>query len=152
MNHTKTITSDNTVTRLVWSCVLTIGLAAALIPQANAHDTSHRPAGRYDHYQVEFPRHGVPRWLRKDQAFKRWYLSKPYKRVRHVGWNRLYDMYLIDVRHHQKMSRAKRRHHQHRHASHYDYAPNQRDHDHDRDRRDRDRRSNTGNRGRGNSD
>ena len=149
MNHTKTITSDNTVTRLVWSCVLTLGLAAALVPQANAHDTAYWPAGRYDHYQVEIPRHGLPRWLRKDKAFKRWYLSNPYTRVRHVGWNRLYDMYLIDRRYQQKMSRAKRRHYQHRHAQHYDNVVYQRDHDHDHDR---DRRSNGGHRRRGNGD
>ena len=147
MNHTKTITSDNTVTRLVWSCVLTIGLAAALIPQAKAHDTDHRPVARYDHYQVEFPRHGLPRWLRKDRAFKHWYLSKPCKRVRHVSWYRLYDMYLIDVRHQQKMSRAKRRHYQPRHAHRYYDVVNQHDNDHDRDRR-----SNGGNRRHGNGD
>ena len=119
MNHTKTMTSDLSIKRLVWSVVLTIGLAAALMPRANAHDTVYPSVARYDYYGVSSPRHGPPRWLRKDMAFKRWYLSSAYQNARYVSWTRLYDLYLLDRHYQRKMRKAKRRHYHFGHADNH---------------------------------
>jgi len=44
-------------------------------------------------HQVRSVRHEMPRWLRRDQAFRHWYRHTPLKRYRQIGWNQLYEIY-----------------------------------------------------------
>lgn len=105
MNPSETMNANHPVKRLVWSFVLTVGLAAGVLQQANAHEQGHRyPAHRY-HYAVPDRHYRFPRWLRHDTAFKRWYWrsgNDRIRRFRHLGWHRVYDIYLRDRRYHKK--------------------------------------------------
>ena len=118
MNHSKR-------RQLVWSCALLVGLSAFAAPQAEAHGRAYVPAPYYERYVDIDDRRYFPRWLRKDRDFRRWYKRSHFHHVRYIGWQRLYDLYLIDryqqrrLNRHYKYSRNKYRDH-HRYRDRYD--------------------------------
>ena len=70
------------------------GLMLMHSPEAAAHkevrNTYHAPAHSYvDHRRIDH----MPRWLRKDRDFRRWYRHSPLKRDRRLAWFQLYDIY-----------------------------------------------------------
>lgn len=100
--------------------LLMSGAAVFLIlsaASASAHDSGHqhrdRDNDRYDdrrehrYYAAPKPRHHyytrsnkMPRWLKKHREFKSWYKQTRFKRNRSLSWNRLYDIYAWERRHH----------------------------------------------------
>ena len=68
------------------------------------HDHYYRP---YRDYRL---RVWLPRWLRHDVGFRRWYGLNYYRYARHVSWHRLHRHYLADRRYHRNLRRG------HRHA------------------------------------
>ncbi len=121
MNHTETITENHLVKRLVWSCVLIAGLFAGGMPQANAHEPAYRASVHYNRHVVYDHHRKLPRWLRRDVGFKRWYWyygNDRIRRYRHISWNRLYDLYLNDRYYHKQ----RRKHRRHRHYDEHYYS------------------------------
>ncbi len=47
-----------------------------------------------DGYRYTTLRHkSMPRWLRHDRQFRRWYEYTPLRRYRSISWHELYDIY-----------------------------------------------------------
>lgn len=102
----------HTIRRLVFSIMLSAGLLTAIAQPAAAHKIEFRPVVS-KHYYYQHGRHFTfPRWLRKNQDFRRWYLRSDYRYIRGANWNTLYDMYLFEKRY-------QRRSHKHFHGKEY---------------------------------
>jgi hypothetical protein len=79
---------------------------------ASAHDKHNRDYDRYDdrreyrYYATPRP-HGyryvrantMPRWLKQQRQFRSWYKHSRYKRRTALSWERLYDIYVWEIRH-----------------------------------------------------
>ena len=105
MKHPKIRTVSNYFVRLVWSCALIAGLAAGLTTTANAHEYAYKPRVNSNRVVYVDDRHAMPRWLRKNSNFKRWYKKNDhYHDARRVSWNRLYDLYRLDRRYYRYYS------------------------------------------------
>lgn len=100
------------VKRTVLVAVSAAGLAVVPAPEAQAHGIVYRPGYVELHYAYAV---SYPGWLRRDRAFQRWYWHSPYRLKRHLGWQRLYHLYLDDWRYHRHMRRS----HVHRHDHAY---------------------------------
>jgi hypothetical protein len=49
---------------------------------------------RPDYYGAKQTRaRKMPRWLKKDRAFRRWFEHTRLQRNRHLSWNQLFDIY-----------------------------------------------------------
>lgn len=100
------------------------GLSLLGSPEAAAHKAArnlHQPAA---YYHVDSRRaghdlrraHHMPRWLKRNKSFRRWYKRTPLRRSYGLGWYQLFELY--------NWERAALRHHRF-------------DHEHDRDRQHR---------------
>lgn len=140
MNET-TATERTTRSRTgVGAAGLALAFVAAvlLLPagEAEAHglDRVHAPGYAHGHRRHVDHRHfhfrdrhyrdrhfGVvlPRWLRHDRGFRRWYALNHFRFASHASWRRLHRHYLRDHRYHRSLRRA------HRHA-HRDDRPRRR--------------------------
>ena len=48
----------------------------------------------HDRYYYEKKRaYRMPRWLKRNRSFRRWYRNSPYNRHHYLRWNELYDIY-----------------------------------------------------------
>lgn len=79
---------------------LSIGmlLAASLflvgVAPAAAHEGGHNAHRYSQEYRVDSRRiNHMPRSLRRDQKFRRWYQQTPLKRYRSISWRQMYDIY-----------------------------------------------------------
>ena len=80
--------------KLMTAALIAGGLMLLHSPEATAHhgvrDTYHAPAYIYvDHRRADH----MPRWLRKDRDFRRWYRHSTLRRDRRLAWFQLYDIY-----------------------------------------------------------
>lgn len=97
--------------RIFLATVIVCGLWMADLPDAAAHDRGHkshkfqhydgyyRDAYRRDRYRKDY-RGGyykrvkkMPRWLKRDRAFRHWYERSRLRRHRHISWHELFDIY-----------------------------------------------------------
>lgn len=101
--------------RLVWSLVITSALALAPVPEALA-DASHYRS--YDGHYVVRHGHSYPYWLRRNYDFHRWYWSSHYRHDFHTSWDRLFDVYRYERRHHRPYRYYNRRGHNRHHEHH----------------------------------
>ena len=101
--------------KILISTVIAFGLLLLDSPEAAAHeetysqyashniDKSVRKSASRDRYRDEYRRDHhkttptrakkMPRWLKKDRSFRRWYEHTQLQRVRTLSWNQLFDIY-----------------------------------------------------------
>ena len=83
--------------------ILASGLLLLTSSPASAHGAHHhdyRPPVRVERHRGYYVRrHEMPRWLRRDRAFRAWYQHSRYKYHRRLSWAAVYDIYLWDRRH-----------------------------------------------------
>ena len=94
---------------IVASLLLASGAMFLHAPAAEAHhdrygDRVHH--GYHDHYY----RGQMPRWLKRDRPFRKWYRHTRFKYNPRLDWRELYDIY-----------RWERRYVHHRRYKHYDH-------------------------------
>ncbi len=103
--------------RFLFVAVVVGGLLLGNLPEAAAHDDGrghHAPQNR--HYAGEYRRDAhsrdyyernryererfrytrasrMPKWLKRQTSFRRWYRRSPLKEYRFLTWNQLYDFY-----------------------------------------------------------
>lgn len=88
------------VKRLITMSALGGVLIFGLAPAASAHPAQYAPYGAYaPYYRYEHVR-PIPRWVRADRGFHRWYLRSRYRHVRHLSWHRLFELYRYDAHYH----------------------------------------------------
>lgn len=109
--------------KIIISIIIAFGLLLLDSPEAAAHEETynqHRSHGvdRYDSYKRDkYGRQShsrdsyrdhrrrdyhkskqtrankMPKWLKKDRGFRRWYEYTRLRRDRHMSWNQLFDIY-----------------------------------------------------------
>ena len=120
--------------------VITVALIAGGLmllnsPEAAAHKEARNVYQPSVHYQVEVRRSGhMPRWLKRNHAFRHWYAGTPLKRDRRLAWDHLFDIYRWEMRRSRVYFRADN------HWNDY-YAYRYNDRHHRRDKRHKGRRS-----------
>lgn len=108
--------------KMMTVAILGSGLLLLDAPQAVAHDDI-RVSYQLSHYGGH-ARHvrQMPRWLKRDKAFRHWYKHTRLRRHRHLTWNRLFDIYrweTIERRKHRRADRYYRHYDDHRHFEDY---------------------------------
>jgi len=100
--------------KLIFATLLTGGLLLANSPDAAAHSEVRNvhfvPTG---HHVVVHRAEHMPRWLKRNKSFRRWYRQTPPQWRRHLGWHELYDVFLWE--------RAGPRHHRYYDDRRHDY-------------------------------
>ena len=118
--------------KLMTTALIAGGLMLMNSPEAAAHKevrTVYQPPA---YYQVDVRRSGqMPRWLRRDHAFSKWYKHTRLKRDRRLAWNQLFDIYRWERRWGRSYYRS-----DNYWADYYQYRYRDRD-DHRRNRNDR---------------
>ena len=111
--------------RMITLLIISGGLLLAMAASVNAHEAGHRDYDQRDRYYYSHSRRSeMPRWLKRQSAFRNWYLHSSYKRRRALSWARLFEIY-------QWQRRYARRYDDRRRYDHY----------YDRRRKDRTRRN-----------
>jgi hypothetical protein len=92
------------------SSILVLGAAVTGLSQsAVAHERGYEHYDSPRHYSLAMYRdHHMPRWLRKQKDFRRWYKRSALKHNGSLAWWQLYDIYRWESRY--------QRHHHHRPA------------------------------------
>ena len=118
--------------KLMTTALIAGGLMLMNSPEAAAHKevrTVYQPPA---HYQVDVRRaEHMPRWLKRDHAFSKWYKHTQLKRDRRLAWNQLFDIYRWERRWGRSYYRS-----DNYWADYYQYRYRDRD-DHRRNRNDR---------------
>jgi len=123
--------------KLMTTALVAGGLMLMNSPEAAAHKevrNVYEPPAHYHtsrHADVRRSAH-MPRWLKRDHSFRKWYTHTRLKRDRRLAWNQLFDIYRWERRWGRAYYRS-----DNYWIDYYQYR--YRDHD-DRDRRDRRRR------------
>lgn len=70
------------------------GLLLTMAAPASARDAGHYDHDRADrNYYYTERQSEMPRWLRRERAFRAWYRRSPNHRRRAMSWDRLYNAY-----------------------------------------------------------
>lgn len=102
--------------KILITTAIACGLLLVNVPAAEAHESrdSQYRSGPYDandRYSYRRDRHRdayggnyydarqkrvqrMPRWLKRDRSFRRWYKHTRLRKNRRLSWNRLFDIYL----------------------------------------------------------
>ena len=123
--------------KVIFTALIAGGLLLLDSPEAAAHKEVRSVYAPSAYYHMEHRRaHHMPRWLKRNKSFRRWYKRSHLRRYRHLAWHRLYNIYLWE-----RHSAWNHRRHDHRHYGFDEYRYDDfREYDDRRDRRDRDRR------------
>ena len=113
---------ENDMNKIITVALVAGGLLLLDSPEATAHDE-----GRYSYYSTHYQadlhrRHQMPRWLKRDRAFRHWYKHSRLRRHRHLSWDRLFDIYrweTVDRRMHRRADRFARKHDYYRYSERY---------------------------------
>lgn len=85
--------------KLTLAAVIAGGLMLANTTGAKAHQevryVHHSHA--YTQIDVRRPKH-MPRWLKRDKAFRHWYAHTPLRRDRRLAWNELFEIFRWELR------------------------------------------------------
>ena len=107
---------------------LSSALLLAIAVPVNAHEVGYQEYAQKDRYKHSYRRRSeMPRWLKRQKAFRHWYRHSRYQRRRVLSWARLFEIYEWERRY-------ARRYDDRRHYDHY----------YDRRRVDRTRRNRDG--------
>lgn len=121
--------------KIITVALMAGGLLLLDSPEAAAHDES-----RYSHYSKHYQadlhrRHQMPRWLKRDRAFRHWYKHSRLRRHSQLSWHRLFDIYQwekVDRRMHRRADRFARKHDNYRELDSRHRRHNDRDKRHNR--------------------
>lgn len=97
--------------KLLTAALITGGLMLINAPEAAAHkevrNTYQPPAYHYAYSRIDVrrPQH-MPRWLKRNQAFRHWYKRTSVKRNRHLAWHELFEIYRWERRTERRYSRG----------------------------------------------
>ncbi len=125
--------------KLMTTALVAGGLMLMNSPEAAAHKevrNVYQPQAYYQsygHIDVRRSDH-MPRWLKRERSFRKWYKHTSLKRNRRLAWNQLFDIYRWERRFGRTYHRSDNYwndYYAHR------YGERERDSRHDRDRRDR---------------
>lgn len=134
MSTTMSTTKRKLMALLSARCVaglLAVSILAGVSPrEAVAHEIEYRPHSARVSYVSYERAYSLPRWIRPDRDFARWYRHTVYGHAGYKGgryadrqlssrdWHRLYDRYLRDVRRNTRRdthrSRQANRNHRHK--------------------------------------
>jgi len=84
--------------KLMTTALVAGGLMLMNSPEAAAHKEV-RNVYQPSAYNLPYKRiderrsHDMPRWLKRDHSFRKWYKRTPLKRDRRLAWNQLFDIY-----------------------------------------------------------
>lgn len=111
-NRTKDEEQETDMNKIITVAILSSGLLLLDAPEAAAHEEVrvYYPASHYG--GVRHVRH-MPRWLKRDKAFRHWYKHTRLRRHRHLTWHRLFEIYrweTIERRKHRRADRYYRSH------------------------------------------
>ncbi len=85
--------------KLMTTALLAGGLMLMNSPEAAAHKEVHNVYQPPVYHHVDARRaHDMPRWLKRDHAFRKWYQHTQLKRDRRLAWNQLFDIYRWEMR------------------------------------------------------
>jgi len=66
---------------------------------AYRRDSHSRDGYRRDHHRAKYNRaKKMPRWLKRDKSFRRWYNDSRLSRNRRLSWDQLFDIYYWENR------------------------------------------------------
>ena len=83
--------------RLIAISALGGAIIFGFVPAASAHPVHYEPYRAYaPYYRYQHVR-PIPRWVRADRGFHRWYLRSQYRYEQHLGWRRLLELYRYDA-------------------------------------------------------
>lgn len=103
------------------------GLLLTMATPANAHEYVRHEYDRGDrYYHYSGHRSDMPRWLKREKTFRKWYRHSRYKRRQTVSWARLYEIYRWERRHARRYDERYR--HDHYVGDRYDYKERRRRH------------------------
>lgn len=89
--------------KLMTTALVAGGLMLLNSPEATAHKevrNVYEPPAYYDtHRHVEYRRSThMPRWLKRNHSFRKWYQHTRLRRDRRLAWDQLYDIYRFERR------------------------------------------------------
>ncbi len=86
-------TTNHLMTRTTLAIIIGLGFLVSHAPPADAHEGERWTRVTHDYYTAYDRATAMPRWVRKDRGFRRWYLHSRYRSARRQDWHRLYDLY-----------------------------------------------------------
>lgn len=95
--------------------MITVALMAGSLllldsPEAAAHDEMRLAYYPSTHYRLEYRRtDSMPRWLRHDRSFRKWYRHSRLRHSRYLAWRQLFEIYRwerVERRKHRRGHRA----------------------------------------------
>lgn len=120
---------EDVMNKVMTTALVAGGLMLINSPEAAAHKEVrhvHQPPAYYHYYpgvEVRRSRH-MPRWLKRNDAFRYWYRHTPLRWNARIAWDELFDIYRWERRYATRFDR--------RYRDYDDYR--RRGHRHDRDR------------------
>ena len=101
--------------RVMTTALIAGGLMLMNSPEAAAHKEgrqTHQPPAYYQYYNgVDMRRSKhMPRWLQRNESFRRWYRHTALQRNRRLAWNELFDIYRWERHYGNRYDRRSRDH------------------------------------------
>lgn len=113
--------------KIIALLIVTGGLLLTMAAPVNAHEITRHEYDRGDrHNDYTGHRSEMPRWLKREKAFRKWYRHSRYEHRRTVSWARLYEIYRWEHRYTRRYS--ERYQHDHYADNRYDYRERRRRH------------------------
>ena len=113
--HSMDMEQETDMNRIIAVAIAAGGLLFLGSPEAAAHTEvpySYEPSPYY-RYDVRRA-HAMPRWLKRDKAFRHWYKHTRLRKHRHLTWHRLFSIYrweTVERRGHRRADRFARYYH-----------------------------------------
>ena len=80
--------------RMMTLLMISGGLLLATAASVNAHEVGRYGYDQKDRYSHSYRRNSeMPRWLKRQKAFRHWYRHSRYQRRRALSWPRLFEIY-----------------------------------------------------------
>ena len=104
---------EDVMNKVMTTALIAGGLMLINSPEAAAHKEvrhTHQAPAYYYYYpgvDVRRPRH-MPRWLHRNDSFRRWYRHTPLRRNLRIAWDELFDIYRWERRHATRFERRYR--------------------------------------------
>lgn len=123
---------EDVMNKVMMTALLAGGLMLMNSPEAAAHKEArhvYQPPAYY--YYDTYRSERMPRWLRHNHSFKKWYRHSSLRRNHRIGWGELFDIYRWERRYGYRGDRYYKYERRYRD----EHGRHKRGHDHRRDRR-----------------